>query len=115
MCLQAEELERELFGGAADLLQQLENDAVHDSHDGAGSIGTYVRDISAVEGVQEQHQISSSRRQSKPDVGGKQGRRPVWVDDDDEDLRVNIAAEPKLRKLRKTDKEAVLAGERFSV
>lgn len=37
-------------------------------------------------------------------------RRPAWEDEDAAELQVNVAAVPRLRKLRQTEEEAVLSG-----
>lgn len=38
------------------------------------------------------------------------GRRPVWDDADDLSALVNIAAQPRLRKLRKTEQDGIVSG-----
>lgn len=38
------------------------------------------------------------------------GRRPVWDDADDLSAQVNIAAQPRLRKLRKTERDGIVSG-----
>ena len=38
------------------------------------------------------------------------GRRPVWDDADDLSVQVNIAAQPRLRKLRKTEQDGIVSG-----
>ena len=37
-------------------------------------------------------------------------RRPVWDDPDDAAAEVNIAAQPRLRKLRKTERDGIVSG-----
>lgn len=37
-------------------------------------------------------------------------RRPVWEDEDDEEVQVNIAGRNRLRKLRQTEEETVVTG-----
>ena len=37
-------------------------------------------------------------------------RRPVWDDADDLSAQVNIAAQPRLRKLRKTERDGIVSG-----
>lgn len=43
-------------------------------------------------------------------VPSTSGRRPVWNDPDDMAAQVNIAAQPRLRKLRKTERDGVISG-----
>lgn len=43
-------------------------------------------------------------------VPSTSGRRPVWDDLDDTAAQVNIAAQPRLRKLRKTERDGVISG-----
>ena len=43
------------------------------------------------------------------------GRKPVWNDPDDMSARVNIAAQPRLRKLRKTEKDSIVSGTLHSI
>lgn len=38
----------------------------------------------------------------------------AWSDSDDEDVRVNIAAKSRLRKLRKTEEDSVLVGKEYA-
>ena len=38
------------------------------------------------------------------------GRRPVWDDPDDVSAQVNIAAQPRLRKLRQTEQDGIVSG-----
>lgn len=38
------------------------------------------------------------------------GRRPVWDDADDLSAQVDIAAQPRLRKLRKTEQDGIVSG-----
>jgi hypothetical protein len=40
------------------------------------------------------------------------GRRPVWNDPEDARLRIDIASNARLRKLRKSEKQKVVNGER---
>ena len=37
-------------------------------------------------------------------------RRPVWDDPDDKTTEVNIDAQPRLRKLRKTEADGIVSG-----
>ncbi|DBB01100.1 hypothetical protein WJX77_009600 [Trebouxia sp. C0004] len=41
------------------------------------------------------------------------GRRPVWDDADDLSAQVNIAAQPRLRKLRKTEQDGIVSGKEY--
>ena len=43
-------------------------------------------------------------------VPSTSGRRPVWQDPDDMAAQVNIAAQPRLRKLRKTERDSIVSG-----
>lgn len=43
-------------------------------------------------------------------VPSTKGRRPVWQDPDDVAAQVNIAAQPRLRKLRKTERDSIVSG-----
>ena len=43
-------------------------------------------------------------------VPSTSGRRPVWDDPDDNTAQVNIAAQPRLRKLRKTEQDGIVSG-----
>lgn len=43
-------------------------------------------------------------------VPSTSGRRPVWDDPDDLAAEVNIAAQPRLRKLRKTERDGIVSG-----
>ena len=43
-------------------------------------------------------------------VPSTSGRRPVWDDPDDLSAQVNIAAQPLLRKLRKTEQDGIVSG-----
>lgn len=47
----------------------------------------------------------------KSSAGGSTApRKSVWIDPDDENVVINIAADPKLRKLRKSEKEREISG-----
>ena len=46
-------------------------------------------------------------------VPSTSGRRPVWEDTDDAAAQVNIAAQPRLRKLRKTERDSIVSGRCF--
>ncbi len=37
-------------------------------------------------------------------------RAPVWADEDDEKVEVNIAGQDRLRKLRQTEEDASISG-----
>lgn len=47
-------------------------------------------------------------------VTGPQPKLPVWQDEDDAQLSVDIAAHPRSKKLRRTDGEAHISGEDYS-
>jgi hypothetical protein len=38
------------------------------------------------------------------------GRAPVWADEDDEKVQVNIAGRDRLRKLRQAEDDALISG-----
>lgn len=38
------------------------------------------------------------------------GRRPAWDDPDDLSVQVNIATQPRLKKLRKTEQDGIVSG-----
>jgi hypothetical protein len=115
--VQASALEAELFGGAGDLLQRLDGHAAPqadaEASGGQGSISSYIRDVSAADGVagQVQVQVDAAQQQRHDDAAAAQQssagkrRKPVWHDEDDSFLRVDLAAVPQLRKLRKSSGE----------
>jgi U3 small nucleolar RNA-associated protein 18 len=41
------------------------------------------------------------------------GRKPVWVDSDDDRLHVSLASDPRLRKLRNTEAEDIVNGREY--
>jgi hypothetical protein len=105
--MQARNLESELFGGVGDLVDHLDTEAQIAEASQPFSIAAYVRDA-ATDGVTESDkEVAVSGEKS---AASKAKRRAVWVDADDADKSVDIAAVPRLRKLRKGPEEALLAG-----
>ena len=110
---QAQQLESELFGGADELLERLDGDADEQcAADGAlFAIDAYVRaEDGSTAGdssvVVAPGQVGTQRAQR----AAAQKRRPAWVDHDDGNAAVDIAAASRLRKLRKADGERVISG-----
>lgn len=104
--MQARDLESELFGGTGDLVEHLDRDAQVRQASEPFSVAAYVRSV-ATDGVSEADKevsIAGSKAAAKTKRGA------VWVDADDAEKAVNIAAAPRLRKLRKGPEEAVLDG-----
>lgn len=104
--MQARDLESELFGGTWDLVEHLDRDAQVRQASEPFSVAAYVRSV-ATDGVSEADKevsIAGSKAAAKTKRGA------VWVDADDAEKAVNIAAAPRLRKLRKGPEEAVLDG-----
>ena len=52
----------------------------------------------------------SDQEAVQPSIPSTSGRRPVWDDADDAAAEVNIAAQPRLRKLRKTERDGIVSG-----
>jgi hypothetical protein len=48
--------------------------------------------------------------QQGEEAAAERGRQPVWEDEEDEALEVNITGQDRLRKLRQSEEEAVLSG-----
>lgn len=122
--MQAQQLERELFGGADDLVQSLERQARQQpgtilqsgSDDEAPVTTTYLREAYLF-GQQPEEQAADpadgasavpAARTSKAPKAAK--RKPAWVDDDDAQLTIDIASANKLRKLRKEEQEVTVDG-----
>jgi hypothetical protein len=114
--VQAQELEHELFGGAEAFLDRLSNDAQDHiiGDDGNISIDTYLRDASTVEDIPTQaqvkvkHAVATGVGIAKRKDEGK--RKPVWEEEEDESIMVDIAARPQLRKLRREECERLVGG-----
>jgi hypothetical protein len=68
-------------------------------------------------GKPQDHVLAWSEDKSPTDKGktAKRSRgAPVWVDDDDQTIEVNLATGPsRLRKLRSTEKDTVVSGPDF--
>lgn len=60
---------------------------------------------SASSGDSDQHPVQQA-------VSSTGRRKPVWDDPDDAAAEVNIAAQPRLRKLRKTERDGIVSGRR---
>ena len=54
--------------------------------------------------------VSDASEPAQEAVLSTSGRRPVWDDPDDLLAQVNIAAQPRLRKLRKTEQDGIVSG-----
>lgn len=98
------------FGGVADLvrragLQTLEAD------EGAGLL--IYEDRAGAEEEAEGAAAASGGGASTSGAAAAEasGRRPAWEDPDDALLEVNVAAKPRLRKLRQEEEETVITGE----
>ena len=59
--------------------------------------------ISVCEGGAELLEETSDEEEAKP-------KRPVWVDDEEEEMKINIAKVNRLRKLRKEEDESLISG-----
>lgn len=57
--------------------------------------------------VGDRQPVSELERQS---VASTSGREAVWQDPDDLTAQVNIATQPRLRKLRQTEQDTVVSG-----
>jgi hypothetical protein len=116
--VQVHALEGELFGGAEDVLSSMQQPAdaseSHSNKEAELSILSYVRDLSTVEGLQDQLAVDVGTAQQQVTVHQKrlaaQKRCPAWIDDENGNMEVDISAVPKLRKLRKVDGEAAIDG-----
>ena len=111
--MQAKALESELFGGAEELVGRLTgdaNDTLEDAEHEAFDISAYVREVDA--GGHRGEQEVTKQKQSKAGRGGREQtkRKPVWLDEDDDNTTVNIATNNRLRKLRVTSGETQLSG-----
>lgn len=93
-------LERLVFGGESYVIDALKKEVVNEE-DGFDSSDEEEEDVSRTE--VKGHDEARSK-----------GRQPVWVDDADEVERVDISADPLLRKLRSTEDETVVSGRKFS-
>lgn len=58
----------------------------------------------------EEEDASRQPAAEKQPMASTSGRQAVWEDPDDLTAQVNIASQPRLRKLRKTEQDTVVSG-----
>lgn len=95
-------LERLVFGGESDAIKELEKDLAAELQDGFTSSD------------EDEEEICEPDLRKNDKVAISEGRMPAWVDDADEEERIEIAAEPRLRKLRDSEDETVVSGKKFT-
>lgn len=93
-------LESLVFGGESDAIKELQKETTVDK-DGFGSSDEDEEEVASADVSGNDIQISGVRQ-------------PAWVDDADEQERIEISAEPRLKKLRKTEDETVVTGKKLT-
>ncbi|CAG9463596.1 unnamed protein product [Pedinophyceae sp. YPF-701] len=123
----AAELEAELFGtchgaqafddeagagfGAAEMDDILAGGAAGEDDDDRAGHGEGAGDDEEDGSEPEDRDEAPTRDAGPAKATGK--RRPVWVDEDDEKVEVNIAGRAMLRKLRKKEDEETITGKQY--
>jgi U3 small nucleolar RNA-associated protein 18 len=105
--LQAASLEAALFGKDESALHQLgtEADAPIETRFGSSSatLGLSIFTDRAPAPTDDQKSAAAG-------AAIKSARQPAWEDPDDDAVHINVAAQPRLRKLRQTEEETELSG-----
>lgn len=60
---------------------------------------------------QQQQLLQQAGKRKQETSKGEPALQAAWVDDDDEQVQVDIEGQARLRKLRKTEQDAVVDGE----
>jgi hypothetical protein len=58
--------------------------------------------------------VNESGAHEDSDDDDEERKRPAWVDDDDEQVLVSLAAEKRIRKLRKTEDDDLVTGAEYT-
>ncbi|KAL9971505.1 hypothetical protein ACROYT_G017676 [Oculina patagonica] len=93
-------LERLVFGGESDAIRELEKD-FSAGQDGLSSSDEDEEDDDGTHNLTSASEIN-------------EGRRPAWEDEADEEERIQISSESRLKKLRDTQDETVVTGKKFT-
>lgn len=93
-------LERLVFGGESDAIRELEKDEAADEESSS--------DEDAEEADESYKEIRKNDREIT------EGRMPAWMDDADDEERIDISGESRLKKLRDAEDETVVTGKKFT-
>jgi hypothetical protein len=112
------EWERILFGvnaGADNDDNDDEEEADHASLSGPESADADADDDSGIASDNEPaHAQKGRQRTTRKGAAEKKDKKPVWHDDDDENLNIDLAGKDRLRKLRKSEEETLISGPEFA-
>ena len=112
------EWERILFGvnaGADNDDNDDEQETDHASLSGPESADADADDDSGITSDNEPaHAQKGRQRTTRKGAAEKKDKKPVWHDDDDENLSIDLAGKDRLRKLRKSEEETLISGPEFA-